>query len=331
MRLLVTGGMGFIGSNLIRYLLKKYKDIEITNADKMSYGANPANLKDLKQKGYKFIKGDICNFKLIKQLAKDMDVVVNVAAETHVDRSIANPKDFLQSNTIGTFNLLEVARIRNLTFLQISTDEVYGSAPDGSSFNEEARLEASSPYSASKAAGDMFVMAYHKTYGLRSLITRSTNNFGRFQYPEKLIPKTIIRALLNLSVPVYGSGRQVRDWMYVLDHCEALDLVLRNGKPGEIYNISGGNELENIQVIKAILDIMNKPEQLVKHVEDRPGHDYRYSLDSNKIRKELAWRPRHLFRNALKDTVRWYLNNKRWWYPLADEKILHPNPWKVSW
>ena len=332
MRLLVTGGMGFIGSNFIRYMLGKYSDIEIINIDKLSYGANPANLKDMEDdRRYRFIKGDICDFELIKSLAEDVDVIVNIAAETHVDRSISNPRAFLESNTIGAFNLLEVSRTRNLTFLQVSTDEIYGSAPEGSSFNEEDTLNPSSPYSASKASGDMFVRAYYKTYGLRAFITRSTNNFGPFQFPEKLIPKTILRALLDLKVPIYGSGKQVRDWIYVLDHCEALDLVLRRGSSGEIYNISGSNELENIQVVEMILDIISKPKSSIEHVDDRPGHDYRYSLDSTRIRKELGWRPRHLFKDALEETVRWYINNKWWWHPLTDEKILNPTPWKLHW
>ena len=333
MKILVTGGLGFIGSNLIRYLLNKHEDIKIVNVDKMGYGSNPANLKDLeKDTRYDFIKGDISDYKLVERIILNVDAVINVAAETHVDRSISNPEVFLQSNTIGTFNILEAIKKLNkdAKLVQVSTDEVYGDILEGS-FKEEDRLLPSNPYSASKASADMFCLAYHRTYGLDINITRCVNNFGPYQFPEKLIPKTIIRASLNLKIPVYGSGRNVRDWIYVIDHCEALEKVLFNGRPGEMYNISTGNEYQNIDIVKKILQIMGKPEDLIEFVEDRPGHDIRYSLDSSKIRSELGWRPKHTFDEALEETINWYLNNKEWWKPLAREEILHPTPWKLQW
>jgi len=257
--------------------------------------------------------------------------VVNIAAETHVDRSIADPASFIQNNTIGAFTVLEAVRKRNrkVKFIQVSTDEVYGEIIKGS-FKESDMPKPSNPYSASKAAADMFVIAYHKTYSLNVAITRCTNNYGLYQFPEKLIPKTIIRALKNLPIPVYGSGKNIRDWIYVQEHCEAIDLVLRKGQPGEIYNISSGNELTNIEIVTKIVDLLDKPKDMITFVEDRPGHDVRYSLDSSKIRSKLGWKPKFSFEKALKETVNWYLNNEWWWKPLATEKILHPTPWKLA-
>ena len=333
MKILVTGGLGFIGSNLIRHLLNKHDDIKIINIDKIGYGSNPANLNDLENDTrYGFIKGDISNYKFVEKIIPSVDAVINVAAETHVDRSISDPETFLQSNTIGVFNILEAIRKLNkeVKLVQVSTDEVYGDIVEGS-FRENDRLFPSNPYSASKASADMFCLAYHRTYDLRVVVTRCTNNFGPYQFPEKLIPKTIIRANLNLKIPVYGSGKNIRDWIYVIDHCEALEKVLSNGKPGEIYNISAGNECQNIEVVRRILQLMDKPEDLIEFVADRPGHDIRYSLDSSKIRKELGWKPSHSFDEALEETVNWYLNNEEWWKPLANEKILHPTPWKLKW
>ena len=333
MRILVTGGLGFIGSNFIRFMLTECGDVRIINLDKMSYGSNPKNLKEYENDPrYKFIRGDIAEYDLVEKLVKDVDAIVNIAAETHVDRSIASPEEFLKSNTIGVFNLLEAIRKvnREARFIQVSTDEVYGDILEGS-FRENDRLMPSNPYSASKAAADMFCLAYHRTYGLDIIVTRCTNNFGPYQFPEKLIPKTIIRASLNLKVPVYGSGRNIRDWIYVLDHCDALMKVSFHGKSGEIYNISAGNEFQNIQIVKKILEIMDKPEDLIEFVDDRPGHDLRYSLDSSKIRNELRWAPKHSFEEALEKTVNWYLNNEDWWKPLVTEKILHPTPWKLNW
>jgi dTDP-glucose 4,6-dehydratase len=332
-KLLVTGGLGFIGSNFIRYVLSKHREVEVVNLDKMGIGSNPKNLEDLEgDERYRFVKGDLLDFDLVSRLVREVDAVVNFAAETHVDRSIANPRAFLESNTVGTFNLLEAARLNNprLRIVHVSTDEVYSDILVGS-YKEEDRLKPSSPYAASKAAADMFCLAYHRTYGLDVVVTRCTNNFGPYQFPEKLIPKTIIRASLGMKVPIYGTGRNVRDWIYVLDHCEALDLVLERGRSGEIYNISSGNELDNLTLVKKILRIMGKDEGLIEFVEDRPGHDVRYSLDSSKIRRELGWRPRRSLEEALKETVEWYLKNEWWWRPLADERVLHPTPWKLRW
>jgi len=329
----VTGGCGFIASNLIRYMLEQNRDIKITNVDSLSIGANPSNLKEIKREPrYRFVKGDIANPSLVNRLVKNVDAIINVAAETHVDRSIANPKPFLRSNTIGTFTILESVRKINpkVKVVHVSTDEIYGDIPEGS-FNEDSRLKPSNPYAAAKAAADLFALAYHRTYGLDVSITRCTNNFGPYQSPEKLIPKTIIRARRGLSVPIYGKGEQVRDWIYVLDHCEALTAVLDRGKGGEIYNVSAGKMVSSIDVVTSILELLGKPRDLVQFVEDRPGHDVRYSLDSSKIRSRLGWKPRYSFAEALKGTVKWYLENESWWKPQASEKMLHPTPWKLKW
>ena len=332
MRLLVTGGLGFIGSNFCRYILEKYPDYELINVDKIGIGANPANLHNLESdKRYTFIKGDICNPLLVSRLIHQVDAIVNIAAETHVDRSIADPNVFLQNNTVGTFTVLEAIRRHNhkVRFVQVSTDEVYGEALEGS-FTEHEPPKPSNPYSASKAAADMFVLSYRKTYNLNVSITRCTNNFGPYQLPEKLIPKTIIRALRDLPIPIYGTGQNIRDWIYVQDHCEAIETVLEKGEPGEVYNISAGNEVSNIEIAKKILAALNKPESLISFVEDRPGHDTRYSLDSSKIRKTLNWEPKCNFEKSLESTVRWYLDNEHWWTPFATDVILHPTPWKLG-
>ncbi len=331
--MLVTGGLGFIGSNFIRYLLNSYSDVEVINLDAMKYGSNRANLKDLEgDERYRFIMGDISDYELVSKLVKDVEAVINFAAETHVDRSISSPGSFLQSNVTGVFTILEAIRKNNpeVRFVHISTDEVYGDILNGS-FREEDALKPSSPYSASKAAADVFVLAYVRTYGINASITRCTNNYGPYQFPEKLIPKTIIRASMNLKIPIYGTGKNVRDWIYVLDHCEAVDTVMREGEKGEIYNISGGEERTNLEVVRAILNLMDKDDSLVEFVEDRPGHDIRYSLDSTKIREELGWKPKHRFEEGIEETVKWYLKNEWWWKPLVDEKVLHPTPWKLKW
>ncbi len=333
MRILVTGGLGFIGSNFIRMALSRHPDLEITNIDKLGIGSNPANLKDIEgNPRYMYVKGSTADLDLMLRLMKDVNAIVNFAAETHVDRSIANPTSFFESNALGTLTILEAMRKagRKARLVHVSTDEVYGDIMDGS-FNETAPLRPSSPYAASKAAADMLVLAYHRTYGLDAMITRCTNNFGPYQFPEKLLPKTIIRASLNLKIPVYGSGKNVRDWIYVLDHCEALDMLLQKGKAGDIYNISSENEYRNIEVVKRILKMMDKDESLIKFVEDRPGHDVRYSLDASKIRSELGWKPKHHFEGALQETVKWYLENEWWWKPIATEQVLHPTPWKLKW
>ncbi|MDI9577282.1 MAG: dTDP-glucose 4,6-dehydratase [Thermoproteota archaeon] len=332
MKVLVTGGLGFIGSNFCRYMLTKHSDYELINIDKIGIGANPANLRDIENnRNYTFIRGDICNPQLLNRVVRHVDAIVNIAAETHVDRSIADPNVFLQNNTLGTFTLLEAIRRHNnkARYLQVSTDEVYGEALEGS-FTEKTPLTPSNPYSASKAAADMFVLSYHKTYNLDASITRCTNNFGPYQLPEKLVPKTIIRALRNLPIPVYGKGTNVRDWIYVMDHCEAIDTALEKGQSGEIYNVSANNELTNIEIVKKIVKLLNKPESLLTFVEDRPGHDLRYSLDSTKIQQTLGWKPKIAFDEALSSTIQWYLKNENWWMPFATNAILHPTPWKLG-
>jgi dTDP-glucose 4,6-dehydratase len=332
MKLLVTGGLGFIGSNFCRYILEKYPDYELINVDKIGIGANPANLKEVENDSrYTFVKGDICNPQLMNRLIHQVDAVVNIAAETHVDRSISDPNYFLQNNTLGTFTILEAIRRHNhkARLLQVSTDEVYGEALEGS-FTENTPPKPSNPYSASKAAADMFVLSYHRTFRLNVVITRCTNNFGPYQLPEKLIPKTIIRAMRDLPIPIYGSGTNIRDWIYVKDHCEAIEMTLENGKAGEIYHVSAGNEIANIEIAKRIIALMDKPESLITFVEDRPGHDTRYSLDSSKIRNELGWKPKFGFEESLTSTVKWYLDNEHWWSPFATDVILHPTPWKLG-
>ena len=333
MKILVTGGMGFIGSNLIRHLLSSDTKLTVTNLDNLSTGANPANLKDLDMPGrYRFVKGDITDSRLVSRLVKGHEAIISCADETHVDRSISNPRPFLNSNVLGTFMILEAIRKQNpeVKMVHVSTDEAYGDIAQGS-FSEEDRLKPSNPYSATKAAADMLMLAYHRTYGLHVTITRCTNNFGPYQHLEKLIPKTIVRALRDLPIPIYGSGMQVRDWIYVSDHCEALRTVLEAGRPGEIYNISSGNEIPNLKIVESMLQIMGKPRTLIEFVEDRPGHDIRYSLNSERLRSQTGWRPRHSFQKALEETVKWYLENEWWWRRQASEKILHPTPWKRKW
>jgi dTDP-glucose 4,6-dehydratase len=333
MKLLVTGGLGFIGSNFIRFMLDEHDDCFIVNVDAQKYGSNAENLKDLNEADrYSFVQGNIGDSELIPRLIRDVDAVVSFAAETHVDRSIVRPDSFLQSNVQGVFNMLEALRNHNseARFVQISTDEVYGDILDGS-FTEESTLRPSSPYSASKAAGDVFVLAYARTYGLTTMITRCTNNYGPYQFPEKLIPKTILRAMKSLKIPVYGTGQNVRDWIYVTDHCRAVERILLRGIAGEIYNISAGEERTNLEVAKTILSMLGKDESLIEFVEDRPGHDLRYSLNPSKIRRELNWHPRQSFDEGIRKTVTWYLQNERWWRPLVDDKVLHPTPWKLNW
>ncbi|AEH25436.1 dTDP-glucose 4,6-dehydratase [Pyrococcus yayanosii] len=333
MKLLVTGGAGFIGSNFIHYILAKHKDWEVINLDKLGYGSNLANLKDIEDDPrYTFVKGDINDFELVKDIVKKVDGIVNLAAESHVDRSISNPQAFIESNVLGVYTLLEAIRKYNpdVRLVHISTDEVYGDILKGS-FTEEDRLMPSSPYSATKAASDMLILGWARTYKLNASITRCTNNYGPYQFPEKLIPKTIIRAKLGLKIPIYGTGQNVRDWLYVEDHVRAIELVLLKGEAREVYNISAGEEKTNLEVVKTILKIMDKDEDLIEFVEDRPGHDLRYSLDSWKIMRDLKWRPKYSFEEGIKKTVEWYLENEWWWRPLVDEKVLHPTPWKLKW
>jgi dTDP-glucose 4,6-dehydratase len=330
LRLLVTGGLGFIGSNFIRLMMEKYGDVQVTNLDKLATGSNLNNLREInKDKRYEFVEGDVADVNLVDDLVSRTDAAVNFAAETHVDRSIVDPLPFVHSNSVGAISVFEAARKHNARVLQVSTDEVYGSITKGS-FVEDSRLQPSSPYSASKASADLFAVSYHRTYALDVVIARCTNNFGPCQFPEKLIPKTIIRTLLGHSVPVYGEGQNVRDWIYVLDFCEALDLMLSKGRSGIIYNVSAGNELKNIDVVTQILSMMGKDESAISLVEDRPGHDLRYSLDSSRLRSELGWKPRHSFREAIETTIQWYTGNKWWWEPLAKDQVLHTTPWKLK-
>ena len=307
MKILITGGAGFIGANFTQYIHDNY-DYEITVLDKLTYAGNKDNLKEILNE-IEFINGDIGCEDDVKIAMEDCDLVVNFAAETHVDRSIEDPSIFVKTDVIGTYNLLEYARKYDVEkYLQISTDEVYGSIENGS-FTEESNINPSSPYSASKAGGDMLVKAYYKTYGMPVLITRSSNNFGPYQYPEKLIPLFILNALEDKPLPVYGDGENIRDWIYVLDNCKGIDVVLNEGKIGEVYNIGGENEKPNIEITKLILNILEKPESLIKYVDDRLGHDRRYSLDSSKT-QNLGWKPEWTFEESMQETIKWYIANK---------------------
>ena len=331
MKLLVCGGMGFIGSAFIRNHLNKNPNDQIVNLDNLTTGSNVKNLEKIDESNYQFINGDIKNHEAVNKITNDIDVIVNFAAETHVDRSISNPKQFLETNILGTYTLLEAAKKHETLFVHVSTDEIYGDAVNQDSFSEKSILKPSNPYSASKAAADHLVSSYARTYGIKCIITRCTNNFGPFQFPEKLIPKTIIRAQKNLKVPLYGDGNQIRSWIYVLDHVSAIDSLITKGELGEIYNITSWNEISNRTIVEKILGLMEKPNDMIEHVGDRPGHDKRYSIDSSKIQNEIGWKPAYDFDNAIKQTVDWYLKNKDWWEPLADEKMLHPQPWTISW
>lgn len=313
MRILITGGAGFIGSNFIRYILNKYPEDEIIVLDKLTYAGRIENLQDIMPK-IEFVKGDICNKEDIKK-AGEFDAIFNFAAETHVDRSIKAAGVFVKTDVLGTYTLLEYIRQHDIEkYIQISTDEVYGSTEKGS-FQETDPLDPSSPYSASKASGDLLTRAYHRTYGLPVIITRSSNNYGPFQYPEKLIPVLILNAILDKPLPIYGNGENVRDWIYVLDNCRAIDIVFRKGKYGEIYNIASGNEKKNIEIANLILERLNKPKNLIRFTKDRPGHDFRYSLNTAKIR-ELGWKPDICFEEGLDKTISWYIENRSWWEPL---------------
>jgi len=331
-RILVTGGLGFIGSNFVRYVLGTRKKVELVNVDYMGPTSNPTNLNQLREgPRYKFVKGNIANPSLCRRVVRNADVVVNFAAETHVDRSIAGPNPFLESNVIGTFNLLDACRTISIKkIIHISTDEVYGSIDSGS-FSEESPLNPSSPYSATKAAADMIAKAWYATYRVPVVILRCTNNFGPYQHPEKFIPKAIIRALKGKPIPLYGGGAQIRDWIHVEDFCIAIEHSLDKGEPGEVYNISAGNELTNREVAQMVLKKLGKPSSMIVETEDRPGHDFRYSLSSNKARRKLRWNPAKTTREALALTVDWYLANRKWWTGLASSKVLSGQPWKEKW
>jgi len=319
-RVLVTGGLGFIGSNFIINLLNKYSHYEVFNLDAELTGSNKRNLSNLKNDNYHYFKGNINNKWIVEKLVKKCNVVFNFAAESHVDRSIDEPKPFFDSNIMGTYTILETIRKFDKKLIHISTDEVFGSLKT-SSATEKHTFNPSSPYAASKASAELLVSSYHITYGIDAIITRCTNNYGPRQFPEKLIPKTILLAMNNKKIPIYGTGRNVRDWIFVVDHCEAILKVSQKGKKGNSYNISGHNELDNLTIVKKILKIMNKPTNFLKYVKDRPGHDFRYSLNTSKIEKEIKWKPRYTFEEGLNLTVNWYLNNSSWLQEIPKKNI----------
>lgn len=318
MKLLVTGGAGFIGSNFIHYMLSEYPDVQIVNFDALTYAGNLENLTAVeKNPRYRFVKGDICAEADVAGAfkARAFDAVVHFAAESHVDRSLhLGPEAFIRTNILGTQRLLDAARAAGTRrFVHVSTDEVYGSLGAEGRFTETSPIQPNNPYAATKAGSDFMVRAAHNSHGLDAVITRCSNNFGPYQFPEKLIPLMIANALENKPLPVYGDGRQVRDWIYVLDHCRGVDCVLRRGKAGEVYNIGGMHDIPNLEVVRLLLKLLDKPDSLIKHIADRPGHDRRYAIDSAKIEKELGWRRQFDFESALKATVDWYLQNRNWW------------------
>ena len=327
MKILVTGGLGFIGSNFILKILNEKQKNSVINVDAELFGSNHQNLESVKNhENYRFVKGNITNRHLMEDLISECDAVVNFAAESFVDRSIADANPFLVSNIRGTFTILDIIKEQKKRLVQISTDEVFGSL-ESTTAKENSRFNPSSPYAATKAAAELLVNSYIVTYDCDCVITRCTNNYGSRQFPEKLIPKTLILANQAKEVPIYGNGKNIRDWIFVDDHCEAVYKVLLNGKSGESYNVSANNEVDNITIVKKILEILNKPQDLIKFVDDRPGHDFRYSLDSSKIRSELNWSENTKFDDGLKKTVDWYLSNPSWWKDVSQD-ILKPMPWK---
>ncbi len=320
MKILVTGGAGFIGGNFVHYMLKKYPNYEIFCLDKLTYAGNLSTLESvIDNPKFTFCKGDIADSKYIDKLFSEnkFDIVVNFAAESHVDRSIENPQIFLYTNVIGTGVLMDACRkYGNIRYHQVSTDEVYGDLPldrPDLFFTEETPIHTSSPYSSSKAGADLLVLAYYRTFGLPVTISRCSNNYGPYHFPEKLIPLMISRALANESLPVYGNGLNVRDWLYVEDHCRAIDLIIHQGKIGEVYNVGGHNEKSNIDIVKTILKLLGKNEDLITYVADRKGHDMRYAIDPTKIHNDLGWLPETKFEDGIKKTIDWYLNNQKWW------------------
>jgi dTDP-glucose 4,6-dehydratase len=316
-RILVTGGAGFIGSNFINYILSSRKDIFIVNLDKLTYAGNLQNLKDVeKNPNYTFVKGDIVNDELVCYIFQKYEIthVINFAAESHVDRSILGSEIFFRTNVLGTNVLLENAKRFGVEkFIQISTDEVYGSLGPEGQFEEKTPLQPNSPYAASKAAADMMALAFHHTYNIPVVITRCSNNYGPYQFPEKLIPLMMINSLNDKKLPVYGDGMNVRDWIYVIDHNKAVELVMERGKNGEVYNIGAGTEKPNIEIVKLILKTLGKSESMIEFVKDRLGHDRRYAINSTKIKKELGWKPAYTFESAIQETISWYLKNEKWW------------------
>jgi len=324
MKLLVTGGLGFIGSNFILNVLSKNEDNSIINLDDQLFGSNLLNLKKIQNsKNYEFVKGNIMDAQLVSKLVEKCDTIINFAAESHVDRSISDAKPFVDSNIYGVYTILEAIRKYDKKLIHISTDEVFGSLKSKSA-DEDFRFNPSSPYSASKASAELLINSFFITYGCDCLITRCTNNYGPRQFPEKLIPKTILYAINDKKIPIYGTGKNVRDWIHVSDHCEAIFKVLKNGKKGSSYNISSDNEIDNETIIKKILSFMKKSEDMIEYVKDRPGHDFRYSMNSSKIRDELGWSPQIKFDEGLKDTINWYLENEEWWKNISHE-TLGPN------
>ncbi|KYD19083.1 dTDP-glucose 4,6-dehydratase [Saccharococcus caldoxylosilyticus] len=317
MNLLVTGGAGFIGSNFVRYMLEKYPNYKVVNYDLLTYAGNLENLKDVENhRNYTFVKGDINNRELVDYLVKthEIDVIVNFAAESHVDRSITDPDIFVKTNVLGTQALLDVAKDNNIKkYVQISTDEVYGTLGETGYFTEETPLAPNSPYSASKAGGDLLVRAYHETYGLNVNITRCSNNYGPYHFPEKLIPLMITNALEGKELPIYGDGQNIRDWLHVKDHCAAIDLVIHKGRSGEVYNIGGHNERTNNEIVHLIVEKLGVSKDLIKYVADRPGHDRRYAIDPTKIMTELGWKPQYTFEKGIAETIQWYIDNQEWW------------------
>lgn len=312
--ILVTGGAGFIGSNFVRYMVNKYSQYHIINLDALTYCGNLENLTDIEDKdNYTFVKGDIRDKNIVDGLVEKSDYVINFAAESHVDRSIADPEIFIKSNVLGTQVLLNASKQYGVEkYIQISTDEVYGTLKSTGYFTETTPLQPNSPYSASKAGGDLITRAYHETFDLPVNITRCSNNYGPYQFPEKLIPLMISNALEDKKLPVYGDGKNIRDWLHVYDHCQAIDLVLHEGKIGEVYNIGGNNEKENIEIVKLIIDTLGRDESLIEFVSDRLGHDRRYAIDSTKIQEELSWSPKYTFEVGIKETIQWYLDNQDW-------------------
>ena len=328
MKLLVTGGYGFIGSNFILKLLEKHQEYKIKNVDAELNGSNPKNLSKIENhKNYEFVKGDITNYELMKKLIGECDTVINFAAESFVDRSINDASPFLVSNILGTHTILDIITKQKKKMIQISNDEVFGSLKNGSA-TEESMFNPTNPYAATKASAELLVNSYVTTYNSNVIITRCTNNYGPRQFPEKLIPKTILLADQNKKIPIYGNGKNIRDWIFVEDHCNAIFDILINGKSGKSYNISASNEIDNITIVKKILSLMNKSEDLIEFVEDRPGHDFRYSMDSQKMKKELNWQTKVNFEEGIKKTVDWYLSNREWWKNIV-KNSLNQTPWKI--
>lgn len=326
MNIIVTGGAGFIGSNFVRHILNTYADYKVVNLDLLTYAGNIHNLDDLKDNpNHIFVQGNITNRELVAHLIKEhkINAIVNFAAESHVDRSILDPGIFIETNVQGTLALLDVAKAYNINkFVHVSTDEVYGSLGETGYFTEESQIAPNSPYSASKASSDMLVRAYHETYGMNVNITRCSNNYGPYHFPEKLIPLMITNGMDGEDLPIYGDGKNIRDWLHVTDHCAAIDLVLHKGKAGEVYNVGGHNERTNNEIVQIIVEKLNLPKERIKYVEDRLGHDRRYAIDPTKLENELGWKPKYTFDTGIVETIDWYLNNEAWWRPLKERAKL---------